>query len=142
MVNQYRKNELMWQKLAKIHLNGFIYNYDTESIHKLEDLKHYIPIRLEYILLLKLYYLVQKYLVFRNCIDTYNKALIDGLSPGNQQNLWDLFLDNIIDIYTSIDQGDKVNKDYINETIDQTFTKAYSTDTMKQPRHFIFWVRR
>lgn len=60
MVNRYRQNELMWQKLAQIHYKGFVYNYGTEILHKLEDIKDYILIRLEYILL-KLYYLVQKY---------------------------------------------------------------------------------
>jgi len=38
----------MWQKLAKIHLNGFIYNYDTEILHKIQSTKQYISIRLEY----------------------------------------------------------------------------------------------
>lgn len=41
----------MWQKLAKIHLNGFVYNYDTEILQKNQDIKQYITIRLEYILL-------------------------------------------------------------------------------------------
>lgn len=47
MVNKYRKNELMWQKLAKIHLNGFVYNYDTEIIQKIPSIKQYISIRLD-----------------------------------------------------------------------------------------------
>lgn len=86
--------------------------------------------------------MVLKYLVCRNCIDTYDKALTENLSPISQQNLWDLFLDNIIDIHSSIDKGDKVNKDYINKSIDRTFGLAYSTNIMRQPGHFIFWVRR
>ncbi|XP_015367522.1 PREDICTED: U3 small nucleolar RNA-associated protein 6 homolog [Diuraphis noxia] len=122
MVNQYRKNELMWQKLAKIHLKGFVYNYDTESLHKLENIKLNISIR--------------------NCINTYNEALTDGLPPENQQNLWDLFLDTIIDIYSSLDQDYKDNNVFVNKIIDVTFDKAFSINTMKQPRHFTFWAER
>lgn len=51
MVNKYRRNELMWQKLARIHLNGFIYNYDGDTLHKIQSMRLHISIRLEYILL-------------------------------------------------------------------------------------------
>lgn len=33
MVKKYRQSELMWQKLAKIHFDGFIYHHETEQLH-------------------------------------------------------------------------------------------------------------
>jgi len=33
MVKKYRHSELMWQKLAKIHFDGFIYHQETEQLH-------------------------------------------------------------------------------------------------------------
>jgi len=39
MVQKYKHSELMWQKLAKIHFDGFIYHQETEQLHY--D-KHYI----------------------------------------------------------------------------------------------------
>jgi len=32
MVKKYRHSELMWQKLAKIHFDGFIYHQETEQL--------------------------------------------------------------------------------------------------------------
>jgi len=37
MVNKYRKNELMWYKLAKIHNEGYTYDYDTELLFYHKD---------------------------------------------------------------------------------------------------------
>lgn len=51
MIDKQRENELMWQKLGKIHLNGYVYNYDTEIIQKLQDMKRIDCIKLELILL-------------------------------------------------------------------------------------------
>jgi len=33
MVRKYRHSELMWQKLAKIHFEGFIYHQKTEQLY-------------------------------------------------------------------------------------------------------------
>jgi len=33
MIKKYRHSELMWQKLAKIHFDGFIYDQETEQLH-------------------------------------------------------------------------------------------------------------
>lgn len=33
MVKKYRHSEFMWQKLAKIHFDGFIYHHETEQLH-------------------------------------------------------------------------------------------------------------
>jgi len=85
--------------------------------------------------------LVLKYLVSRNYINTYDKALTESLSPKSKQNLWDLFLDDILDIYSLIDSDDQVTQDFMNKSVDRTFALAYSTNSMKQPRHFLFWVR-
>jgi len=48
MVDKYRTSELMWQKLAKLHLNGFVYNCDTEIIQKNQTTNNLNCIRLEY----------------------------------------------------------------------------------------------
>jgi len=86
--------------------------------------------------------LILKYLVSRNFINTYEKALTESLSPKSKQNIWDLFLDDILGILGSIDSDDQVTQDFMNKSIDRIFTLAYSTNFMKRPRHFIFWVRR
>ncbi|XP_003247432.1 uncharacterized protein LOC100569611 [Acyrthosiphon pisum] len=122
MVNKYRRNELMWQKLAKIHLKGFIYNFDKDILHKIQSIRPHIAIR--------------------NFINTYDQALTESLSPKNKQHLWHLFLDDIIDIHSSIDSDDQVTQDFMNLCIDQTFDLAYSTNSMKHPRHFLFWAER
>jgi len=51
MVDIYRRNEYMWQQLAKIHLNGYTYNYNTDILQKIPDIKYLDCIRLDYILL-------------------------------------------------------------------------------------------
>jgi len=33
MVKKYRHSEQMWQKLAKINFDGFIYNQETGQLH-------------------------------------------------------------------------------------------------------------
>jgi len=33
MVKKYKHSELMWQKLAKIHFDGFIYHQETEQLY-------------------------------------------------------------------------------------------------------------
>lgn len=89
-----------------------------------------------------MYYLVLKYLVSRNWINTYDKALTENLSNKIKQNIWHLFLDDILDIYSSIDTDDQVTQDFMNKCIDRTYALAYSTNFMKHPRHFLYWVRR
>lgn len=37
MVNIYKQNEIMWQKLAKIQLKGFIYNFKSEYVYHCKD---------------------------------------------------------------------------------------------------------
>lgn len=87
-------------------------------------------------------YFVLKYLVFSNCINTYDRALAQDLSLNSKQNLWNMILDDMIDIHNSDDKNDEVSEDYINKCIDRKFAQAYSINFMKQPRHFSFWVRQ
>ncbi|CAH1731543.1 unnamed protein product [Aphis gossypii] len=123
MIDKQKENELMWQKLSKIHLNGYVYNYDTEIIQKVQD-----PNRIDCI---------------KNCICTYNKALKEAKSIMNKRKLWELFLDDVIEIYSSIsDTDNQTNKVFINKLADQTFSQAYRSGIMKMPRHFIFWADR
>jgi len=58
----------------------------------------------------------------------------------NKRKLWELFLDDVIEIYSSSDTDNLTNKDFINKVADQTFSQAYCSNIMKMPRHFIFWV--
>jgi len=51
MIDKQRENELMWQQLGKIHLNGYVYNYDTEIIQKVQDINRIDCIKLVLILL-------------------------------------------------------------------------------------------
>ncbi|XP_027852678.2 U3 small nucleolar RNA-associated protein 6 homolog [Aphis gossypii] len=122
MIDKQKENELMWQKLSKIHLNGYVYNYDTEIIQKVQD-----PNRIDCI---------------KNCICTYNKALKEAKSIMNKRKLWELFLDDVIEIYSSSDTDNQTNKVFINKLADQTFSQAYRSGIMKMPRHFIFWADR
>jgi len=58
----------------------------------------------------------------------------------NKRKLWELFLDDVIEIYSSSDTDNQTNKNFINKMVDQTFSQAYRSNIMKMPRHFIFWV--
>jgi len=79
-------------------------------------------------------------LFFRNCINTYNKALVETSSAAFQRRLWDLFLDDVIGIYNSSDKKDQTDKDLVIKLVDHTFYQAFSSNFMKKPKHFIFWV--
>lgn len=44
MVKKYKHSELMWQKLAKLNFDGYIYHAETEQLHY--DTKYINGIRL------------------------------------------------------------------------------------------------
>lgn len=58
----------------------------------------------------------------------------------NKIKLWELFLDDVIEIYSTRDMDNQTNRNFINKLVDQTFSQAYCSNIMKMPRHFTFWV--
>lgn len=75
-------------------------------------------------------------------INTYNKALHISFSPTHTHNLWELLLNDVIDIYNSNEDYDgELPQQFLKNMVYQTFDQAYSNDLMRNPKHFIFWVR-
>lgn len=62
MVNIYKQNEVMWQKLAKIQLKGFIYNFKSEYVYHCKDDLNCIRLNIlkiaQYLVLIFIYFLV------------------------------------------------------------------------------------
>lgn len=78
---------------------------------------------------------------FSNCVSTYEKGLKENWSPTDQQNLWDLFLDNIIEINKSDKMENKVVKNFTIEVIKRIFDQAHTKKKLHKADHYIFWVR-
>lgn len=74
MIDKHKENELMWQKLSKIHLNGYVYNYDTEIIEKVQDPNRIDSIKSELILL-------KLELLFTNKLIFLGTALVHIIKP-------------------------------------------------------------
>lgn len=60
--------------------------------------------------------------------------------PANEQNLWDFFLDNIIEINNSDKMKNKVVKNFVTEAIVRIFDQAHTNNKLHKADHFIFWV--
>lgn len=61
--------------------------------------------------------------------------------PENHQNLWDFFLDNIIEISKSDKMKNKVVKNFVSEAIVRIFDQAHTNNKIHKADHFIFWVK-
>lgn len=61
--------------------------------------------------------------------------------PANQQNLWDFFLDNIIEISKSDKMNNKVVKNFVTEAIVRIFDQAHTNNKLHKADHYIFWVK-
>ncbi|VVC46147.1 Tetratricopeptide-like helical domain,HAT (Half-A-TPR) repeat [Cinara cedri] len=121
MVKIYCHSELMWQNLAKINLKGFAYNF--ESCDK------------------NIYYVQDDLQCISNCFGTYEKGLEkDILAIDVHQRLWNLFLDEMMNINDSPRVNNTIIKDYVNNKIEQIFYRACSENKIRKPDYFIFWA--
>ncbi|VVC35172.1 Hypothetical protein CINCED_3A024145 [Cinara cedri] len=118
MVKNYRHSEYMWQKLAKIHFDGFIYHHETEQLHY--D-KNYIS-------------------GIRNCIKTYEDGLKENLPPANKHNLWNFYIDHVIEIRKSYRMKKETIRNFMNETMERAFQEAHDNKALRKAEHYIYWA--
>ncbi|XP_060856851.1 U3 small nucleolar RNA-associated protein 6 homolog isoform X2 [Metopolophium dirhodum] len=119
MVRKYRHSELMWQKLAKIHFDGFIYHRETEQLHY--D-KNYIS-------------------GIRNCIKTYEDGLKENLPLKNKHKLWNFYIDHIIEIRKSYRMKKETIRNFMNETMERAFQEAHNNKALHKSEHYIYWAK-
>ncbi|XP_060844936.1 U3 small nucleolar RNA-associated protein 6 homolog [Rhopalosiphum padi] len=119
MVRKYRHSELMWQKLAKIHFDGFIYHQETEQLHY--D-KNYIS-------------------GIRNCIKTYEDGLKENLPLKNKHKLWNFYIDHVIEIRKSYRMKKETIRNFMNETMERTFQEAHNNKALRKSEHYIYWAK-
>ncbi|XP_022174977.1 uncharacterized protein LOC111036958 isoform X2 [Myzus persicae] len=118
MVKKYRHSELMWQKLAKIHFDGFIYHQETEQLHY--D-KNYIN-------------------GIRNCIKTYEDGLKENLPLQNKHKLWNFYIEHVIEIRKSYRMKKETIKNFMNETMERAFQEAHDNKALYKPEQYIYWA--
>ncbi|KAL5237260.1 hypothetical protein ACI65C_004670 [Semiaphis heraclei] len=119
MVKKYKHSELMWQKLAKIHFDGFIYHQETEQLHYDKNYTNGI----------------------RNCIKTYEDGLKENLPPKNKHKLWNFYIDHIIEIRKSYRMKKETIRNFMNETMERAFKKAHNNKALLKPEHYIYWAK-
>ncbi|CAI6357406.1 unnamed protein product [Macrosiphum euphorbiae] len=118
MVKKYRHSELMWQKLAKIHFDGFIYHQETEQLHY--D-KNYIN-------------------GIRNCIKTYEDGLKENLPLQNKHKLWNFYIDHVIEIRKSYRMKKETIRNFMNETMERAFQEAHDNKALCKAGQYIYWA--
>ncbi|XP_015372258.1 PREDICTED: uncharacterized protein LOC107167629 [Diuraphis noxia] len=118
MVKKYRHSELMWQKLAKIHFDGFIYHQETEQLHY--D-KNYIN-------------------GIRNCIKTYEDGLKENLPLQNKHKLWNFYIDHVIEIRKSYRMKKETIRNFMNETMERAFQEAHDNRALCKAEQYIYWA--
>ncbi|XP_003244176.2 uncharacterized protein LOC100568528 isoform X1 [Acyrthosiphon pisum] len=118
MVKKYRHSELMWQKLAKIHFDGFIYHQETEQLHY--D-KNYIS-------------------GIRNCIKTYENGLKENLPLKNKHKLWNFYIDHIIEIRKSYRMKKETIRNFMNDTMERAFQEVHDNKALLKAEHYICWA--
>ncbi|XP_026817863.1 U3 small nucleolar RNA-associated protein 6 homolog [Rhopalosiphum maidis] len=118
MIKKYRHSELMWQKLAKIHFDGFIYHQETEQLHY--D-KNYIN-------------------GIRNCIKTYENGLKENLPLENKHKLWNFYIDHIIEIRKSYRMKKETIRNFMNETMERAFQEAHDNRALCKAEYYIYWT--
>uniref|UniRef100_A0A2H8TXJ3 U3 small nucleolar RNA-associated protein 6 n=1 Tax=Melanaphis sacchari TaxID=742174 RepID=A0A2H8TXJ3_9HEMI len=119
MVKKYRHSELMWQKLAKIHFDGFIYHQETEQLHY--D-KNYIS-------------------GIRNCIKTYEDGLKENLPLKNKHKLWNFYIDHVIEIRKSYRMKKETIRNFMNETMERAFQEAHDNKALLNAEYYIYWAK-
>ncbi|XP_001942643.1 uncharacterized protein LOC100167656 [Acyrthosiphon pisum] len=118
MVKKYSHSELMWQKLAKIHFDGFIYHKETEQLHY--D-KNYIN-------------------GIRNCIKTYEDGLKENLPLQNKHKLWNFYIDHVIEIRKSYRMKKETIRNFMNETMERAFQEAHDNKALCKAEQYIYWA--
>ncbi|XP_022173261.1 U3 small nucleolar RNA-associated protein 6 homolog isoform X2 [Myzus persicae] len=118
MVRKYRHSELMWQKLAKIHFDGFIYHQDTEQLHYDKNYTSGI----------------------RNCIKTYEDGLKENLPLNNKHKLWNFYIDHIIEIRKSYRMKKETIRNFMNETMERAFQEAHDNKALLKAEYYIYWA--
>ncbi|XP_060857382.1 uncharacterized protein LOC132934957 [Metopolophium dirhodum] len=118
MVKKYRHSELMWQKLAKIHFDGFIYHKETEQLRY--D-KNYIN-------------------GIRNCIKTYEDGLKENLPLENKHKLWNFYIDHVIEIRKSYRMKKETIRNFMNETMERAFQEAHDNKALYKAEQYIYWA--
>ncbi|KAL4103959.1 hypothetical protein QTP88_019276 [Uroleucon formosanum] len=118
MVKKYRHSELMWQKLAKIHFDGFIYHQETEQLRY--D-KNYIN-------------------GIRNCIKTYEDGLKENLPLQNKHKLWNFYIDHVIEIRKSYRMKKETIRNFMNETMERAFQEAHDNKALCKAEQYIYWA--
>ncbi|XP_016658034.1 U3 small nucleolar RNA-associated protein 6 homolog isoform X2 [Acyrthosiphon pisum] len=119
MFRKYRHSELMWQKLAKINFDGFIYHRETEQLY---NDKNYIS-------------------GIRNCIKTYEDGLKENLPLKNKHKLWDFYIDHIIEIRKSYRMKKEIIRNFMNETMERAFEEAHDNKALHKSEHYIYWAK-
>ncbi|XP_027843595.2 U3 small nucleolar RNA-associated protein 6 homolog [Aphis gossypii] len=118
MIKKYKHSELMWQKLAQIHFDGFIYDQKTEQLHY--D-KNYIN-------------------GIRNCIKTYENGLKENLPLKNKLKLWTFYIDHIIEIRKSYRMKKETIRNFMNETMERAFQEAHENKALCKAEYYIYWT--
>ncbi|XP_025203220.1 LOW QUALITY PROTEIN: uncharacterized protein LOC112600250 [Melanaphis sacchari] len=118
MVKKYKHSELMWKKLAEINFSGIIYIQKTEQLHY--D-KNYIN-------------------GIRSCIESYEEGLKKYLPLKNKNNLWNFYIDHIIEIRKSYLMKNEAIRNFINKTMERVFLEAHYDKALHKAEHYIYWA--
>jgi len=138
MVKKYRHSELMWQKLAKIHFDGFIYHQETEQLHY--DKNYINGIRSVSKQFKNYIFMILTHLLYRNCIKTYEDGLKENLPLENKHKLWNFYIDHVIEIRKSYRMKKETIRNFMNETMERAFQEAHDNRALCKAEQYIYWV--
>ncbi|XP_026819187.1 uncharacterized protein LOC113557844, partial [Rhopalosiphum maidis] len=117
MIEEYKGHEKMWQKLAIINLNGFIFDSESELIcfdrHRGSGITY-----------------------------TY-KAFDDGLkviwSPVKRKLLWNMFIEHVINIWKEFGVKNTIAS-FVNENMERVFQGAFNEGFLYKAEHYAYWA--
>jgi len=78
---------------------------------------------------------------YRNCIKTYEDGLKENLLPKNKHNLWNFYIDHVIEIRKSYRMKKETIRNFMNETMERAFQEAHDNKALRKAEHYIYWVR-
>ncbi|XP_060845582.1 uncharacterized protein LOC132925185 [Rhopalosiphum padi] len=118
MIKEYKGHEKMWQKLAIINLNGFIFDSELECV--CFDLQ-----------------------CGRGLTYTF-KAFDDGLkeiqSPVKRKILWNMFVEHVINVWKQFGVKDEGIAIFVNDNVKRVFQAAFDEGFLYKAEHYAYWV--
>lgn len=65
----------------------------------------------------------------------------ENLPLKNKHNLWNFYIDHVIEIRKSYRMKKETIRNFMNETMERAFQEAHDNKALRKAEHYIYWVR-